>query len=116
MAKDIQALLRRQDKCCKGMVALAMRLEPISTHLRSFQYKQVQSVAGGVHVAFMTAACILLAWLDWQLPLRCITGFCSTGKLEWTGVLRKVDAPDMISEEELLSRFKDNLVKLKSSR
>ena len=74
------------------------------------------SVAGGVHVALLAAACVLLVWSDGQLPQRCVTGLRSTGKLEWTGVLRKVITSTIIAKKELLAIFDENLVKLKKMR
>ena len=82
IAQDVSSLGERRRENYQSVVTLSTRLEPVSQHLRQSQTTQVSSVAGGVHIALIAAACVLSSWPDWQLPMRYITGFRSTGKLD----------------------------------
>jgi hypothetical protein len=77
----------------KPLAALAARLEHLSDVLRRFQRPQVHSVTRGLHMGLLAVAVVLLAWSDWRLPLRYVTGFASLGTLENTSMLRPVCKP-----------------------
>ena len=88
----------------RGVVELARLLQSTSEHLRSFQHQDVASVAGKVHVALVAAAVVLCAWPDVALPLRYIQGFKCLGNLEPTGVLRPLQAGELLTVDQLLSQ------------
>ena len=89
--------------CYKAVVALAERLQPLSQHLRRQQKGAIAKVAGGMHVAFLAVAVVLMNWPDTKVPCRYITGFRSLGMMEATGVLRQIPRIDAVPVDKLLT-------------
>ena len=65
-------------------------MEPLTLVIRPYKHKQVASVAGRFHHAFVAAMVVLTQWPDVNLPLRYVTGFRSIGRLEETGIMRQM--------------------------
>ena len=74
----------------------------------------MRSIAGQVHVALLAAAVILLAWPDWRLPYRFLTGFKITDTLERSGNYNPVEPVEPLSRDELFRLGADNLRELQT--
>ena len=69
------------------MFRLCARLEPLTAHLRRFQPPEVASVTSAVHLGFLIAAIILLAWPDIGFAMGFLKGFEVLGALAASGVM-----------------------------
>ena len=103
IATNMDNFANTRTYCCRAVVALAKRLQPLSVHLRKRQEGAVAQVATKIHVAFLAVAMILLQWPDVNLPQRYIIGFRSLGMLETTRVLRQIPQIAPVPVRELLA-------------
>ena len=95
--------LRRWRQAGAGSLKeLSQRLQPLSRALRRWQSHSVHAVAKNVHVALICVLTWVMGWPDWRLAQRFITGFDIIGRLEETGIWKRCESQEPISEGQLL--------------
>ena len=85
-----------------GIKALSEDLQPLSTHLRSFQGENARHVTSKVHIALLAAMVTLMQWPDRQIAYCFVIGFPTVGLIPASGVYPTRGNEDAPSKDHLI--------------
>ena len=71
----------------------------------------VQPSSGDVNVGMVAVLLLLIAWGDWRLAQRFVTGFQLIGRLERTGVFREANVADEVWSRDKLCEHSRKMLK-----